>query len=37
MDLSASSAKGGLGAVGTDVTGFGVSWGCALLQSMSKR
>ncbi|HEV7803565.1 MAG TPA: leucyl aminopeptidase family protein, partial [Burkholderiales bacterium] len=26
MDLSASSAKGGLGAVGTDVTGFGVAW-----------
>ena len=37
MDLSASSAKGGLGAVASDVTGFGVAWGCALLQSMGKR
>jgi leucyl aminopeptidase len=37
MDLSASSAKGGLGAVATDVTGFGVSWGYALLKSLSKR
>lgn len=31
MDLSASSNKGGLGAVGTDVTGFGVSWGTDML------
>ena len=31
MDLSASNNKGGLGAVGTDVTGFGVSWGIDLL------
>jgi leucyl aminopeptidase len=37
MDLSASSAKGGLGAVGTDVTGFGVAWGYALLGAMSGR
>ena len=37
MDLSASSAKGGLGAVGTDVTGFGVAWGYALLQSLASR
>lgn len=37
MDLSASSCKGGLGAVGTDVTGFGVAWGCALLQSLAPR
>jgi len=27
MDLSASNNKGGLGAIGSDVTGFGVSWG----------
>ncbi len=27
MDLSASNCSGGLGAVGTDVTGFGVAWG----------
>jgi leucyl aminopeptidase len=32
MDLSASSCKGGLGAVGSDVTGFGVAWGAALLR-----
>ena len=34
MDLSASSAKGGLGAVASDVTGFGVTWGYALLKSL---
>ncbi len=27
MDLSASSCSGGLGAVSTDLTGFGVAWG----------
>jgi leucyl aminopeptidase len=32
MDLSASSCKGGLGAVGTEVTGFGVAWGIAFLE-----
>jgi leucyl aminopeptidase len=37
MDLSASSAKGGLGAVGTDVTGFGVAWGYALLGAIAAR
>ena len=31
MDLSASSSKGGLGAVGSDVTGFGVAWGMDML------
>jgi leucyl aminopeptidase len=31
MDLSASNNKGGLGAVGSDITGFGVSWGIDLL------
>ena len=35
MDLSGSSCKGGLGAVGTDVTGFGVAWGYALLRSLA--
>ncbi|MCW5605356.1 MAG: hypothetical protein KIT18_12515 [Burkholderiales bacterium] len=34
MDLSGSSCKGGLGAVATDVTGFGVGWGLALLRSL---
>lgn len=31
MDLSASSAKGGLGAVASDTTGFGVGWALELL------
>lgn len=31
MDLSASSNKGGLGAVSSDVTGFGVAWGVEML------
>ena len=34
MDLSGSSCKGGLGAVETDVTGFGVAWGHAFLESL---
>ena len=33
MDLSGSNCKGGLGAVATDVTGFGVAWGVHLLKS----
>ncbi|AKH39371.1 MULTISPECIES: M17 family metallopeptidase [Nitrosomonas] len=32
MDLSACHHKGGLGAVGTDITGFGVAWSIAFLQ-----
>jgi len=35
MDLSASNCKDGLGAVASDVTGFGVGWGIALLASHS--
>ena len=31
MDLSAAYCKGGLGAVATDITGFGVAWGLELL------
>ncbi len=34
MDLSAANCSGGLGAVATDTTGFGVSWGIALLQAL---
>jgi leucyl aminopeptidase len=34
VDLSASRCKGGLGAVGSDVTGFGVAFGLELLDSM---
>jgi len=37
MDLSASSCKGGLGAVGSEVTGFGVGWSMALLQGLAAR
>jgi leucyl aminopeptidase len=36
MDLSGSSCKGGLGAVATEVTGFGVAWGYTLLQSLAQ-
>jgi leucyl aminopeptidase len=36
MDLSGSSAKGGLGAVGTDVTGFGVAWGHTFLDGLTR-
>jgi leucyl aminopeptidase len=35
MDLSASSCKGGLGAVGTEVTGFGVAWGVEFLSKLA--
>jgi leucyl aminopeptidase len=34
MDLSGSNNKGGLGAVGTNVTGFGVAWGMEMLQRL---
>ena len=34
MDLSASNCPGGLGAVGSDVTGFGVAWGMKMLEQM---
>lgn len=33
VDLSASNCSGGLGAVATDITGFGVAWGCEFLQT----
>ncbi len=33
VDLSASHCDGGLGAVGTEVTGFGVDWGVAMLKA----
>ena len=34
VDLSASRRKGGLGAVASDVTGFGVGWVLELIESM---
>mgnify|MGYP001561460133 FL=1 len=34
MDLSASNHKNGLGAVDSDVTGFGVNWAIELLQNL---
>jgi leucyl aminopeptidase len=36
MDLSGASCKGGLGAVASDATGFGVAWGYTLLQSLAR-
>ncbi len=33
VDLSASRCEDGLGAVGTDVTGFGVGWGIKMLRA----
>jgi leucyl aminopeptidase len=33
VDLSASGSKGGLGAIASDTTGFGVAWALALLKS----
>lgn len=36
MDLSASTCKGGLGAVMTDLTGFGVGWGVAWMEALDK-
>jgi leucyl aminopeptidase len=32
VDLSASRCEDGLGAVGTEVTGFGVAWGLKMLK-----
>ena len=34
MDLSASSCEGGLGAVASNVTGFGVAWGVEMLRNL---
>lgn len=34
VDLSSSNCKGGLGAVASDVNGFGVGWGMALLRGL---
>ncbi len=34
VDLSASNCKGGLGAVASDVNGFGVGWGMELLRGL---
>jgi leucyl aminopeptidase len=36
VDLSASNCKGGLGAVATDITGFGVGWGVSLLKRLAR-
>jgi leucyl aminopeptidase len=37
MDLSSARCKGGLGAVATDVNGFGVAWGVEFLKAMLGR
>lgn len=36
MDLSASHCEGGLGAVASDVTGFGVGWGMEMLNLLTR-
>lgn len=36
VDLSSAKCKGGLGAVATDVNGFGVAWGVELLRQQSR-
>ena len=36
VDLSASSCKGGLGAVESDITGFGVGWGLEMLRILMR-
>ena len=33
VDLSSSNRKGGLGAIGSDVNGFGVNFGISMLQN----
>ncbi len=35
VDLSACNHKGGLGAVGSDITGFGVGWAIELIREMT--
>lgn len=37
VDLSGSSCKGGLGAVATDITGFGVAWTALLIDRLLER
>ncbi len=37
VDLAAANCKGGLGAVASDVTGFGVAWGLELLRKRLTR
>jgi leucyl aminopeptidase len=37
VDLSAARCKGGLGAVATDINGFGVAWGMEFLQRQAGR
>jgi leucyl aminopeptidase len=35
VDLSAANCSGGLGAIGSDITGFGVAWGMELVEQWS--
>ena len=37
VDLSSSNRKGGLGAISSDVNGFGVNFGLTMLQSIIKK
>ena len=36
LDLSAATCTGGLGAVSTEITGFGVAWGTELLRQLAQ-
>ncbi|HEY3430949.1 MAG TPA: leucyl aminopeptidase family protein [Rhodocyclaceae bacterium] len=36
VDLSASTSEGGLGAISSDITGFGVAWGLHVIQDWSR-
>ncbi|MDP2788382.1 MAG: leucyl aminopeptidase family protein [Pseudomonadota bacterium] len=36
VDLSSSRCKGGLGAAGSDITGFGVAWGVEMLGRLAR-
>ncbi len=37
VDLSSAKCKGGLGAVATDINGFGVAWGVEFLKTALRR
>jgi leucyl aminopeptidase len=36
LDIAAATCEGGLGAVGTEITGFGVAWGAQLLRRLAE-
>jgi leucyl aminopeptidase len=36
LDIAAATCSGGLGAIGTEITGFGVAWGMELLRRFAQ-